>query len=886
MQAQGEPLAEKTEWRERFISLGGVKHLTNVLMKTDFNDAARGSKRKTCLALLLKLVKHFATEGERLRFGVLGGVEPHNFVARLMEIIWACTLETSTPTPRTAEEEPKSDFPIVEANGTANGNIPPPPLIGPTNNPAAATSEVASLNFDNINLLPSPLSVEGELVRYAMALLCSAVLTQRELLDTFLTYPSLLQWLNGLSLRSADESIRTEFTKGLYNLCAAVRNDTQQPSPHTIFLKSLLSFLPTLEPSLSTCEQYFNLLVKLVSDSCDGAVGGKSSDFAGLLQQLISMISAHPTIETRRGMEEDKVLVGLMSLTCTLANKDPKFKQIAGEKGLIQEIFDHILFEIPTADNHAALCPPKCKRRSSRLIAFELLTELAMDNLHNFKELTSRLITHHQPEERRTQWLYHPSGHEKAACGYVGLKNLGATCYMNSLMQQLMMIPGFRYRMFTADDDEENKVDSLLYQMQVIFGHLQESERKYYDMQDFCNAYKCDGQPTNTSIQMDVDEFLTMLFDKLERSLKKNNILKDFFGGTIINQIISKGCEHTAEREEGFFTLSLEVKDKKNILESLDLYVEGDMLEGDNRYFCSTCSAKVDALKRCCVKTLPNTLIIHQKRFEFDLELMKRTKLNDCLEFPKRLNMEAYTKEGLARSEASKQAELNGTTLEPTPPLHPPEYYEYELAGILVHAGTADSGHYYSFVKEREPLNGSTATQWIYFNDMHVEPFNTDEIPKAAFGGYDSVQQWDAVQQKHVARMHLRVNNAYMLFYDRVQQVPPAPAAPEAPVASTATDAATPAPPAPSPAPVPLIPEGVSPSALVPRPIFNHVWEENMKFLRDKNIFDVDYFSFLWPLVVMKASQATDPADAGMSFTATNLAPLTLFQISTKPSSA
>jgi ubiquitin carboxyl-terminal hydrolase 34 len=28
------------------------------------------------------------------------------------------------------------------------------------------------------------------------------------------------------------------------------------------------------------------------------------------------------------------------------------------------------------------------------------------------------------------------------------------------------------------------------------------------------------------------------------------------------------------------------------------------------------------------------------------------------------------------------------------------EYYNYELVGIVVHSGTADSGHYYSYIKE------------------------------------------------------------------------------------------------------------------------------------------------------------------------------------------
>lgn len=145
-----------------------------------------------------------------------------------------------------------------------------------------------------------------------------------------------------------------------------------------------------------------------------------------------------------------------------------------------------------------------------------------------------------------------------------------------------------------------------------------------------------------------------------------------------------------SEREENFFTISLEIKGKKNILESLDFYVQGDILEGDNKYFCSSCSNKVNALRRSCIQSLPKNLIIHAKRFEFDLELMKRVKVNDYFEFPMVLNLEPYTKEGLSRKENSDQY---------IPPSHPLKYYEYQLSGILVHTGTADSGHYYSFIR-------------------------------------------------------------------------------------------------------------------------------------------------------------------------------------------
>ena len=38
---------------------------------------------------------------------------------------------------------------------------------------------------------------------------------------------------------------------------------------------------------------------------------------------------------------------------------------------------------------------------------------------------------------------------------------------------------------------------------------------------------------------------------------------------------------------------------------------------------------QVDAVKRSCIKTLPDTLVIHLKRFEFDYETMTRWKIKD-----------------------------------------------------------------------------------------------------------------------------------------------------------------------------------------------------------------------------------------------------------------
>jgi hypothetical protein len=47
--------------------------------------------------------------------------------------------------------------------------------------------------------------------------------------------------------------------------------------------------------------------------------------------------------------------------------------------------------------------------------------------------------------------------------------------------------------------------------------------------------------------------------------------------------------------------------------------------------------------------------------------------------------------------------------------------------------GTADSGHYYSFIADRENDSG-----WFEFNDKDVTKFDPDLIPTECFGGEDS----------------------------------------------------------------------------------------------------------------------------------------------------
>ena len=267
---------------------------------------------------------------------------------------------------------------------------------------------------------------------------------------------------------------------------------------------------------------------------------------------------------------------------------------------------------------------------------------------------------------------------------------------------------------------------------------LKESEKQYFNPKNFCQAFKdWEGNATNVYEQRDVDEFFNMFLDKLEnviKGTKNENFIKKHFGGVLSNELICKGCPHYSEREEQFLAISLQVKNKKTIQESLASFVEGEMLEGDNAYLCEQCEKKVPTLKRVCLKKLPNHMILVLKRFEFDFDNMSKVKVNDSCEFPMTINFENFTQQGLRKQERKKNQEKGAENNDEDENWeYDQKYFEYKLKGIVIHMGIADSGHYYSLIQERGVENGQA--NWYEFNDTIVKNFEERDIPDEAFGG-------------------------------------------------------------------------------------------------------------------------------------------------------
>uniref|UniRef100_A0A8C1M459 ubiquitinyl hydrolase 1 n=1 Tax=Cyprinus carpio TaxID=7962 RepID=A0A8C1M459_CYPCA len=533
---------------------------------------------------------------------------------------------------------------------------------------------------------------------------------------------------------------------------------------------------------------------------------------------------------------EETILEGHIGVTKELlAFQTPEKKFYIGcEKGgasLIKELMDDFLFpasnvylqymksgEFPTEQAIPVCCTP-----ATINAGFELLVALAVGCVRNLKQIVDTLTDMYYLGvccEPLTEWEYLPPVGPRPTKGFVGLKNAGATCYMNSVIQQLYMIPSIRNGILAiegtgsdVDDDmsgdekqdNESNVDprdevfgyqhqfedkpslgktedrkeyniGVLRQLQVIFGHLAASRLQYYVPRGFWKQFRLWGEPVNLREQHDALEFFNSLVDSLDEALKALGhpaMLSKVLGGSFADQKICQGCPHRYECEESFTTLNVDIRNHQNLIDSMEQYVKGDLLEGANAYHCEKCNKKVDTVKRLLIKKFPPVLAIQLKRFDYDWERECAIKFNDYFEFPRELDMEPYTVAGVAKLEGSDVHPENQVIQqnEPSEP-EPPCSSRYRLVGVLVHSGQASGGHYYSYIIQR---NGSGCegerNRWYKFDDGDVTECKMDddeEMKNQCFGGEYMGEVFDHMMKRMSYRRQKRWWNAYILFYERM----------------------------------------------------------------------------------------------------------------------
>lgn len=181
-------------------------------------------------------------------------------------------------------------------------------------------------------------------------------------------------------------------------------------------------------------------------------------------------------------------------------------------------------------------------------------------------------------------WNYSQLKAIRSNAGYVGLYNLSNTCYLNSLCTQLFMNLAFRSFMLQANVADPDGSQKLLSETQKLFSYMQNSWQMAVEPRELAGAIKTyDNEHIDVTVQMDVDEFYNLLFDRWEGQILSDEDKKhfrSFYGGQLVQQVKSKECPHISEREEPFSAIQCDIKGKSSLQESLKAYVEGDMMEG------------------------------------------------------------------------------------------------------------------------------------------------------------------------------------------------------------------------------------------------------------------------------------------------------------------
>ena len=219
--------------------------------------------------------------------------------------------------------------------------------------------------------------------------------------------------------------------------------------------------------------------------------------------------------------------------------------------------------------------------------------------------------------------------------------------------------------------------------------------------------------------------------------------------------------------------IDCQIRNKSTIHEALSTMCEDEIMEGDNKVFCDSCKVKTNTVLRTAISALPDVLILSLKRFDLDYTTFETVKLNSRCEFEEALNMKQYTLEAKEvieatltedpKSETGSMMDL-GEDERANDPLNklPDEDFEYRLVGVLVHAGVAQGGHYYSFIKDR------TSNKWYKFDDEDVTPFDPSLIEQECFGG--KVKKETKFPNGHVHTVeNEQFANALMLLYEKVK---------------------------------------------------------------------------------------------------------------------
>ena len=172
----------------------------------------------------------------------------------------------------------------------------------------------------------------------------------------------------------------------------------------------------------------------------------------------------------------------------------------------------------------------------------------------------------------------------KKITGYVGLINMAATCYMNSVIQMLFHIPAFRRLIYAMPIGKEPEEKNIPLNLQRLFCLLQMDDRPVSTK----NLIQSFGWTSDYAFQQnDIQEFIRLLISNLEDKMKgtsQDGEVAALFKGKLNHYIRCINVDYSTSQQEDFYDISVVVKGKNSLEESLSSFIEDELLNGNNQY--------------------------------------------------------------------------------------------------------------------------------------------------------------------------------------------------------------------------------------------------------------------------------------------------------------
>ncbi|XP_076397802.1 uncharacterized protein LOC100876753 isoform X2 [Megachile rotundata] len=321
--------------------------------------------------------------------------------------------------------------------------------------------------------------------------------------------------------------------------------------------------------------------------------------------------------------------------------------------------------------------------------------------------------------------------HRDERCGLNGLRNIGNTCFMNSVIQCLSntrplleyllneqyladintatssmkgaLIKAFSqviHELWEVGGDHVVNTTALKSQIQRFaprfMGYSQQDAQEFLrylleGLHEDVNRVTIKPQPIHT----DIPEMFTdsqKAVESWKRYLRsEDSMIVDVFVGQLRSSLRCTSCDHVSVTLDPFWDLSLPIPARNGTVklsQCLEHFTREEVLDGDEKPTCSKCQMRRKCTKSFSIQKFPKILVIHLKRFS-PMERY-RGKLNVMVDFPLTgLDLSAFA-----------APRVPGCT--------------YNLYGVANHSGTTYSGHYTAYCKH--PYSG----EWHEYNDSRV----------------------------------------------------------------------------------------------------------------------------------------------------------------------